>query len=213
MRPQFIVAYLFLGAVVISASGCAGLSAGQAWSENYALAPGVRANDPAIIDGNPQTIGQSQYVESSSETIRGLTAGSESVVLLPEPKPLHRITIHSDNLDAFDLWVADAQGRWKKIKEVKSNKEPIIDLKLRQAVHASGVKIRVRRTADDAELRRKNVRRQEGFVFYSGNTRALARIGEIELYGFALEGDKENPPSEEGKKETADDELDRLMNF
>jgi hypothetical protein len=75
MRPQFIMAYLFLGAVVISASGCAGLSAGQAWSENYALAPGVQANDPAIIDGNPQTIGLSQYV---GETVRGLIAGSDT---------------------------------------------------------------------------------------------------------------------------------------
>ena len=212
MRLQVFVGCLFV-AIAISASGCGGLTAVQTWSENYALMPGTQANDPAIIDGNPQTIGQSQYIESSSDTVRGLSAGSESVVLLPEPKALHRIKIYSDNLDAFDLWVADAQGRWQKIKEVQSNKEPIIDIRLNRTTHASGVKIRVRQTSDDAEMRRQNVRRQEGYAIYSGRTRAQARIGEIELYGFVTEGDAENPPSDADKDASTDDELDELMNF
>ena len=209
--PNFVTC-TFVGLALASLYGCSGLTAGQKWSENYALAEGVQANDPAIIDGNPKTAGHSQYVESSSDTIRSLSVGSESVILLPEPRSIHRVKIHSDNLQAFDLWVADVQGRWKKIKEVKSNKDPIIDLRLRQAVYATGIKIRVHRTSDDAGMRRKNVRRDRGFVVYSGNTRGLAQIGDIELYGFVTEGDAENPPADKAETEEKD-ELDLLMEF
>lgn len=192
MKFQSRVICLFLVFSIVSSYGCAGLgsfSAGQVWSKNYALAEGVQANDPAIIDGDINTVGQSHDVAGSS-SVQALLAESESVVTLPEPKSIHRVTIYSDNLQAFDLWMMDLQGRWERIKEIKGNRKPFIDLRLKKAVYALGVKIRVRRTADDAAMRQKNVRRgRRGSMTLSGKTHAPARIAEIELYGFVREGD------------------------
>lgn len=103
---------LFLIAVVMASSGgCASIAVKQAWSSNFALADGTTANDPAIIDGNVATLGQSQYVEATGDAIMGMEAQSEAVILLPEPKSIHRVVIRSPNLLAFDIWITDAQGR------------------------------------------------------------------------------------------------------
>ncbi len=213
MTLRLQICYLFIGLSVILICGCAalqGISAGQQWSENYALLEGVRANDPAIIDGNIKTVGQSQYVESSSGTISSFATQSESIIILPEPKSIHRIVIHSANLNTFDLWVMDSQGRWEKIKEIKSNKKPVIDLRLNRTVYTAGIKIRVRRTSADAALRRQNVQRVGGWRLYSGKTHALAKIAEIELYGFIPKGDKVDVPSQE---ELDEKELEELLKF
>ena len=120
MRLQSIFVYLFLAFSFVSLYGCtAGLIADQTWSENYALMEGVQANDPAIVDGDLKTIGQSQYVEASADIIQSHHASSESVILLPVSKSIHRVVVHSSNLKAFDIWVADNQGRWERIKEMK----------------------------------------------------------------------------------------------
>ena len=222
MKFQSTVTYLFLVCSIISSYGCAGLqglSAGQAWSDNYALMEGTQANDPAIIDGDLKTIGKSQYVESSSGTIRGMMAPSDSIVLLPETKSLHRLVVHSSNLQAFDIWVSDPQGRWEKIKEIKSNKSKVIDVRLNRTVRTTGVKLRIRRTSDDAEQRHKNLRREGGgFRTWSGNIRAVAKIAEVELYGFVSKDSAEDVPNAPAqnapsKEEEDEKELDELLEF
>ena len=214
MKFQSFITCLFITFSMASMYGCAHLtafSAAQEWSENYALAKGVQANDPAMIDGNVKTVGQSQYVESSSpDSVRGFSTLSESVITLPEPKSIHRVVIHSTNLDAFDLWVTDAQGRWEKIKEIKSNKEPVIDLRLNRTVRTSGIRVRVHRTSDDAEMRRKNVQAVGVYRVFSGKTHALAQIAEVELYGFVPKRDAVDAPSQKAKDGK---EIDDLLKF
>ena len=199
MNLQFTTTVLTAMSIIVSSCGCAGLqgiSAKQAWSSNFAIGDGVTSNDPAMIDGNVRTMGQSQYVESTGDAILGFGAQSEAIIMLPEPKSIHRVVIHSPNLLAFDIWTTDAQGRWEKIKEVESNKKKIIDLRLNRTVYTSGVKVRVRRTSDDAGQRRKNVQNVRGWRVYSGKVKAPAKIAEIELYGFVSKPDEANAVSQ-----------------
>lgn len=214
MKLQSTFAYLFLAFSLLSSYGCAtGLITEQTWSQNYALVEGVQANDPAIVDGDLKTIGQSQYVEPSSDLIQSHHASSESVILLPAAKSLHRVVIHSSNMEAFDIWVADNQGRWGMIKEIKSVKQKVIDVRLNRAVRTTGVKIRVRRTSDDAELRQKNIQRVRGWRIYSGHVRAPAKISEIELYGFASKQDVQEAQSALAQEEADEKELDELLDY
>ena len=214
MRLQSTFAYLFFAFTLVSLYGCTtGLIADQTWSENYALMEGVQANDPAIVDGDLKTVGQSQYVEPSSDVVQSHHASSESVILLPAPKSIHRVVIHSSNVQAFDIWVADNQGRWDRIKEIKSVKQKVIDVRLNRAVRTNGVKVRISRTTDDAELRQKNIQRVRGWRIYSGHVRAPAKISEIELFGFASKKDVEDAQNKMSQEEADEKELDKLLEF
>ena len=214
MRSQSTFAYLFLMLSLVTFYGCAsGFIADQTWSANYALMEGVQANDPAIIDGDLKTVGQSQYVEPSSDVVQSHHASSESVILLPVAKSIHRVVLHSSNVQAFDIWVADNQGRWGRIKEIKSVKQKVIDVRLNRAVRTSGVKVRIIRTSDDAALRQKNIQRVRGWRIYSGHVRAPAKISEIELYGFASRKDGEDAQNKMSQKEADEKELDELLEF
>ena len=221
MKLQGIIQLTAVASMVLILASCQVLqnfSAGQEWSSNYALMEGTQANDPAIIDGDLKTVGQTQYVESSMSgedsyirTMSTYAAPSEAVVILPEPKSIHRVIIHSASdslIQMLDIWVTDSNGKWEKIKEVKSNKENKIDIRLTRAVHTAGIRARIRRTADDAALRRKNVRRGFGYRQIGGKTKALAKIAEFELYGFVTEGDKDSATSEVEDDEA---ELDQLL--
>ena len=214
MTLRLQICHLFVGLSIISIYGCAalqGISAKQERSENYALTEGVQTNHPVIIDGNIGTVGQSQYVESSSNIMSGAGTPSECVVLLPEPKSIHRVVIHSPNLVTFSLWAMDQQRRWEKIKEIKSNKKKVIDVRLNRAVYTTGIKIRVLRTSDDTVLRRQNVvNLGGGWRSWRGKVRAPAKIGEIELYGFIPKGDNVDVPSQE---ELDDKEVEELLKF
>ena len=214
MRLQSTFAYLFFAFNLVSLCGCTtGLIADQTWSANYALMEGVQANDPAIIDGDLKTVGQSQYVEPSSDVVQSHHASSESVILLPVAKSIHRVVLHSSNVQAFDIWVADNQGRWERIKEVKSVKQKVIDVRLNRAVRTTGVKVRISRTTDDAELRQKNIQRVRGWRIYSGHVRAPAKISEIELFGFASKKDVEDAQNKMSQEEADEKELDELLEF
>ena len=213
MNLQSTMTLLLIASIIASSTGCASIAVKQAWSSNFALADGTTANDPAIIDGNVATLGQSQYVEATGDAIMGMGAQSEAVILLPEPKSIHRVVIRSPNLRAFDIWINDAQGRWEKIKEVESNKKPVIDLRLNRTVYTSGIKVRVRRTSDDAQQRRKNVRNVRGWMVYSGNTNAPAKIAEIELYGFVSEPDGTSTVTQSSDNSKAEEELDEIDLF
>lgn len=178
---------------------CYGCSLGQKWSENYVLLPGVTASDPLFIDGKPETIGESQRKKGSGSAGTDLNIPSEAIVYLPEKKSLYRIVIHSTNLEAFELMAFNTRGEWDKIYDQRSNKEPVIDIRLNKAVTTTGIKLVVHRTTEDAarrrenvQIRRENVEVGEGQVrrgryryYITGPTTALAKISEIELYGYA----------------------------
>lgn len=175
-----------------------GCNLAQQWSENYALLPGVTASDPAIIDGKPETIGQSQRKKGSGSVVTDLDIPSEAIVYLPAKKSVYRIVIHSTNLEEFELMAYNSRGEWDKIYDKRSNKAPIIDIRLNKAVTTTGIKLIVHRTTEDAarrrenvQIRRENVEITEGQVrrgrlsyHITGPTTALARIAEIELYGY-----------------------------
>ena len=177
---------------------CYGCSLGQEWSENYALLPGVTASDPAFIDGKPETIGESQRKKRSGNVVADLDIPSEAIVYLPEKKSLYRIVIHSANLEEFELMAYNSRGEWDKIYDQRSNKDSVIDVRLNKVVMTTGIKLVVHRTTEDAARRRENVqiRREneeikEGQVrrgryryYITGPTTALAKIAEIELYGY-----------------------------
>ena len=213
MRLQSTLAYFFLAFSPVTFYGCTGIIAQQTWSENYALMEGVQANDPAIVDGDVKTVGQSQYVELSSDAVQSFHASSESVILLPIRRSIHRVVVHSSNVTAFDIWVADNQGRWERVKEIKSVNQKVIDVRLNRALPTTGVKIRINRTTDDAALRQKNTVRRGQWVSYRGHLRAPAKISEIELYGFTSKEDVEEAPSTISEEEADEKELDELLEF
>ncbi len=178
---------------------CYGCGLGQKWSENYALLPGVTASDPSFIDGRPETIGESQRKKRSGNAVTDLDIPSEAIIHLPEKKSLYRIVIHSTNLEEFELMAFNSRGEWDKIHDQRSNKDPVIDIRLNKGVTTTGIKLIVHRTTEDAarrrenvQIRRENVEVAEGQVrrgryryYITGPTTALAKISEIELYGYA----------------------------
>ena len=186
--------YVLLGLLCL----CWGCTLGQNWSENYALLPGATASDPAFIDDNPETIGQSQRKQGSGSAGTDLDIPSEAIVYLPKKKSIYRIVIHSTNLEEFELHAFNSRGEWDKIYDRRSNKDPIIDIRFNKVVMTSGIKVVVRRTTDDAarrrenvQIRRENVQTSDGNIrrgryqyFITGPTTALADIAEIELYGY-----------------------------
>ncbi len=187
--------YILLGLICF----CSGCSLGQEWSENYALLPDTKASDPSFIDGNLETIGQSQRKKGSGSAGTDLDIPSEAIVYLPKKKSIYRIVIHSTNLQEFEVHAFNSRGEWDKIYDQRSNKDRIIDIRLKKVITTLGVKVVVRRTTDDAARKRENVqirrenmqtpdgniRRGRYRIFVTGPTTALADIAEIELYGYA----------------------------
>ena len=171
----------------------------QQWSENYASLDGARSNDPLIIDGNLQTVGQSQVIRRSGSLEVDLYIPSESMILLPEEKALHRVVIHSTNLKEFELMARDTNGGWNIIHEHKGKHQPVFDLRIKPSYITDSIKLVVRSTTDDGEQKRKNLKiERENEITPSGQVRrgrpvykvygplkAPAKIAEIKLYGFA----------------------------
>ena len=199
MRIEFNVAgiyILLLFGLTCLYSGC---SLGQQWSENYALQSGVTASDPALIDGKPETVGQSQRKKGSGSALTDLDIPSEAIIHLSEKRSIYRIVIHSTNLEEFELQAFDSLGEWQKIYDRRTNKDRVIDIRLNKVVTTTGIKLLVRGTTDDAAQRRENLKlrrenvetsdgkRRRGRYLYhlTGPTTALAKIAEIELYGYA----------------------------
>lgn len=171
----------------------------QQWSENYALMDGTRSNDPSIIDGRLQTVGESQIIRKSGNLEVDLYLPSESIVLLSEKKRINRVIIHSTNLSEFELLGRDANGGWSIINEHKGNHEPKFDITIRPPFETDAIKLVVRGTTDDGAQKRQNLKiERENEVTLSGRVRrgrpqykvygplrATAKIAEIELYGYA----------------------------
>ena len=198
MRAKFnihrIFTWLLLGLMCL----CYGCVIGQKWTQNYTLLPGVTANDPALIDNDLETVGQSQRKKGSGSPITDLEIPSEAIIHLPEKKSVYRIIIHATNLEEFEVQAFNSRGEWDKIYDRRKNKERVIDIRLSKVVTTAGIKVVVRRTTEDAALRRKNIQldrenaetadglRRGRYVYHlKGPTTALAKIAEIELYGYA----------------------------
>ena len=199
MRTKFNVRRIYTLLVLGLMCLCSGCVLGQQWSENYALQPGVTASDPTFIDGKPETVGQSQRKKSSGSRLTDINIPSEAIIHLPEKRSIYRIVIHSTNLDEFEVQAFDSLGEWQRIYDRRTNKDRVIDIRLNKVVTTTGIKLLVRRTTDDAARRRENLKlkrenvetsegmRRRGRYLYhlTGPTTALAKISEIELYGYA----------------------------
>lgn len=178
---------------------CYGCVLGQEWSENYALQPGVAASDPSFIDGNMETVGQSQRKKSHTIQAATLDIPSEAFIHLPEKQSIYRIVIHSSNLQEFEVQALNSLGEWEEIYDQRTNKDRVIDIRLKKVATTASIKVLVRRTTDDAAARRENLQldrenvqtpdgntRRGRYVYkLKGPTTALAKIAEIELYGYA----------------------------
>lgn len=199
MRAKFNIHRIFTSLLLGLMCLYYGCVIGQKWSQNYTRLPGVTASDPAFIDNNLETIGQSQRKKGSGSAITDLEIPSEAIIHLPEKKSVYRIVIHSTNLEEFEVQAFNSRGEWEKIYDQRTNKDRVIDIRLNKVVTTSGIKVVVRRTTEDAarrrenlQLRRENVETSDGrrrrgrYVYHlKGPTTALAKIAEIELYGYA----------------------------
>jgi len=173
---------------------CYGCVLGQEWSENYALQPGVSASDPSFIDGNMETVGQSQRKKSNAIQAATLDVPSEALVHLPEKRSIYRIVIYSSNLLEFEVQALNSLGAWEKIYDRRTTKDRVIDIRLNKVATTASIKILVRQTTDDAAARRENLQldrentqtsdgsRRRGRDVYKikGPTTARAKISENE---------------------------------
>ena len=177
------IAWTAAAALVIGAVGCAQLIGPQALSENYALMAGAESNRPAFIDGDHNSAADTVFPSSSGSQVR--TPASEAYVTLPVAKTINRVRIHSKDLLGIDLYVEDPTQGWKLNGRYDGLKGPVVDIKLKGIVYTSGIKLRVRRAANDSKAYRDNTASSGGVRYVSGRTRAPAKIYEIELYGPA----------------------------
>ena len=171
----------------------------QSWSRNYARLQGTTATAPEMIDGDYRTTGKTTFPEGASAAM-GISAFSEAVIQLPEKKSIHRIVIHSDKLQQFDIMVNNDRG-YITLKEVKSVTANPIDLRV--STTTDNIKVRVRKSSDDiAATRRSTGGRRRGL------RRVAATIQEIELYGFSDKSEAE--PIKEAEP-VEKDEMDRFF--
>lgn len=187
--------------------GCGALFSVQEWSENYALMDGVQSTTPQAIDGNVNTIGDAVFAGD----VTGMSAASEIVITLPEKKNIRRIVVRSDNVVEFDVFVAKesqtTERNWTLIKEIKnaSNPETVSVL---APFPTDRVRLRVRRTSDDATKKREFGARNLGFIRAS-NRRAVGKFQEVELYGYKTSEQVEIDSTTNQREK----ELDDLLNL
>ena len=207
MCRRINVILLFLSFSVIV--GCAALFSKQEWSENYTQLEGVRATNPAMIDGNVRTSGETVFPES---VYVAASPPSEAIITLPEKRLIRRVVVYSDNLKTFDIFadkggIGLQQTDWQLVKEVKSISKSPISLLLPLNFKTDQIRIRVLNTTDDASVRRQQRARSGGRFFSTGNRRAVGKIYEIELYGYKSTEEAEA----QAETEEHEDELDQLL--
>lgn len=179
--------------------GCHILLKEQEWSENYALMEGVNSSSPQMIDGNLNTVGETETI--GQRYTYGSSWGSAVSIKLPEKKDIRQIVIHSDNIKKLNIY-ADKGGSalsetdWHLIKEIKAVKSYPIVIPVLYAFPTDHIRIVVTDLTDESANRRK-----EKAAFYQGTTpreREMygfagggrfyfsyqARISEIEIYGY-----------------------------
>jgi len=188
---------LCFGLVLVGLIGCGSpifqeLFQEQEWSENYALADGVRCTSPEMIDGDVSTAGITVFPEGvSGRTVRGAYPNAEAEVTLPEKKNIRKIVIRSEKLDSFKVMACIGQeGDWETIQEFDNNKET--EIVVRASVFTDKIIIRARpESTPTGGIRTYRISAPE--------------IQEIELYGFksvAIEAreDKQKPDTDQTKE-------------
>ena len=193
-----ITLLIFLYSLVVLTTGCHVLLSEQEWSENYTQLDGTTATSPQMIDGNLNTVGETQPFTGPQYIYRG--GGSEVIITFPEKKSIRKIVIHSDNIKKFNLY-ADKGGTalnntdWQLIKEVKGIKSYPLEVSILYAFPTDRLRLVVLDTSDDASLWRQEKARMYtnpnqamqnffGGRFNSFRRSAAGRISEIEIYGY-----------------------------
>ena len=153
----------------------------QEWSENYALADGVRCTSPEMIDGDVNTVGEAAFPEGvRGRTVYGAFPNAEVEITLPEKKSIRKIVIRSDDLKSFDVLASAGRDDWKLITEFDNNKET--DITIRTSVVTDRIKIRARGKASFDGTKRSVV--QGALMTTRSASIAEPEIREVELYGF-----------------------------
>ncbi|MFQ5885367.1 MAG: hypothetical protein ACE5IO_09755, partial [Thermoplasmata archaeon] len=126
MRKTALI--LCLASISIGLAGCESalfqaIFQEQEWSENYALADGVRCTSPEMIDGDVNTAGKAAFPEGVyGRAVYGAFPSAEAEVTLPEKKSISKIVIRSEDLSKFDVLASIGErGDWKLIKEFDNN--------------------------------------------------------------------------------------------
>ncbi len=186
---------------------CGALFSVQEWSENYALMDGTQSTTPQAIDGNLNTIGDAVF---AGEVI-GMSSASEVVITLPEKKKIRRIVVHSENVVEFDVFVAKeshtTERNWTLIKEIKKAPNPTT-VSVLTPYPTDRVRLRVRRTSDDASTSREFGARNVGYI-QASNRRAVGKFREIELYGYKTS----EQVAVDDTTDKREEELDDLLNL
>jgi len=154
----------------------------QEWSDNYALADGVRCTAPEMIDGDLNTSGKTMFPEKVyGKTVFGGFPSAEVEITLPEPKSIRKIVIHSKELPSFSvLAFTGEKGNWKTIKEFDNNSQK--EIVIRTSVVTNKIKIRAKAISTFEGLERGTGR--GGLVTVRSSKISEPEIQEIELYGF-----------------------------
>lgn len=193
-----ITLLIFLFSLVVLTTGCHVLLSEQEWSDNYTQLDGTMATSPQMIDGNLNTVGETQAFSGPQYIYRG--GGSEVIITLPEKKSIRKLVIHSDNIKKFNLY-ADKGGTalsdsdWQLIKEVKSVKSYPLEVPILYAFPTDRLRLVVLDTSDDASLWRQEKAKMYtnpnqmmqsyfGGRFNTFRQSLSGRISEIEIYGY-----------------------------
>ena len=104
------------GILMVIWSGCTSMLE-QQWSQN--LAQAATAITPAMIDGDLQTQSLLPLKVTDLHKLSGYPS-AETVIQLASVQDIHRIVVHSDDLNDFQLWIFDHQEEeWRVITQVK----------------------------------------------------------------------------------------------
>ena len=179
MWRALLLAFMLLTMVSCGSPMFQNLFKEQQWSENYALADGVRCNPPEMCDGDVNTVGKLPFPEGVyGRTVYGAFPNAEAEITLPEKKTINKIVIRSDSLKDFSVLASVGKDEWKTIREVSGNKEK--EIVIRTSVVTDKIKIRARgRVPMEGP---ESVR----IVGPTGTSRAIVEpeVREVELYGF-----------------------------
>jgi len=154
----------------------------QEWSQNYALAEGVRCTSPEMIDGDVNTAGSTVFPEGVyGRTVYGGFPSAEVEVTLPEKKSIRKIVIRSEDLSTFDVLASMGEKEgWKLVKEFEKNTEK--EIVIRTSVVTDKIKIRARGKESFEGTERAIV--HGGVMALRSAKITEPEIQEIELYGF-----------------------------
>ncbi|MCZ6680134.1 MAG: hypothetical protein O7E52_23130 [Candidatus Poribacteria bacterium] len=181
--------YIFTLILSYFALGCGSamlnaLVSAQEWSENYATLEGTTcgysAKDsqipvPEMIDGDLETVGR---------------AGREIILTLPTRKSIHRVVIRGTNIEDVILYAGlGGEGNWRKVKQLKNNRESTIDLRV--SFVTDRIRLRVGGTFDDQRIAGAYSAQRNAII--SQRKLGSPTAQEIELYGFV---DKKTQKSE-----------------